>query len=109
MDQANVYDVPREKGLARWDLEELRSPQLWAVAATFGAITMMWTTYNEYVPQFLRGTFGLPALVVLAVLTLDNLLGFFLEPLTGLVSDSTRTRWGRRLPWILVAAPLAVA
>lgn len=87
----------------------LRDPRLWAVALTLGAITMMWTTYNRYVPQFLGGTFGLPATVIVAVLTLDNLLGFFLEPLTGLLSDRSRSRWGKRLPWLLFGAPVAVA
>ncbi|HYN87423.1 MAG TPA: MFS transporter [Ardenticatenaceae bacterium] len=67
---------------------------------------MMWTTYNEYVPEFLQ-SFGLSALVVTAVLTADNALGFFLEPAAGLLSDRTRSRFGRRLPWILIGVPVA--
>lgn len=86
----------------------LRNGSLWAVAITLGAITMMWTTYNEYVPQFLTGTFGLSALVVSLVLTADSALSFFLEPVMGLVSDRTRSRVGKRLPWLLVGVPLAI-
>lgn len=89
-------------------LAELRSASLWAVALTLGAIQMMWTTYNEYVPQFLTGVFGLPTLIVLLVLTSDNLISFFLEPLTGIVSDHTRTALGKRLPLVLVGVPIAV-
>lgn len=89
-------------------LEELRRPTLWAIAVAFGAITMMWTTYNEYVPDFLRTVFGAPALLITLLLTLDNLLGFFLEPLVGLVSDRTRTVWGKRLPWLMAALPIGV-
>lgn len=90
-------------------LATLRSAPLWGVAITLGAITMMWTTYNAYVPQFLTGTFGLSALVVSVVLTADSALSFFLEPVTGLVSDRTRSRVGKRLPWLLVGVPLAVS
>jgi len=87
-------------------LDELRRPTLWAIAVAFGAITMMWTTYNEYVPEFLRTVFGAPALLIALLLTMDNLLGFFLEPLVGLVSDRTRTAWGKRLPWLMLALPI---
>lgn len=87
-------------------LAELRRPALWAIAVVFGAITMMWTTYNEYVPEFLGTTFGVPALVITLLLTLDSVLGFFLEPLIGLVSDRTRTAWGKRLPWLMLALPI---
>lgn len=89
-------------------LEELRRPTLWAIAVAFGAITMMWTTYNEYVPDFLRTVFGAPAILITLLLTLDNLLGFFLEPLVGLVSDRTRTAWGKRLPWLMAALPIGI-
>lgn len=89
-------------------LEELRRPTLWAIAVAFGAITMMWTTYNEYVPDFLQTIFGTPALLITLLLTLDNLLGFFLEPLVGLLSDRTRTAWGKRLPWLMAALPVGV-
>jgi maltose/moltooligosaccharide transporter len=87
-------------------LDELRRPTLWAIAVAFGAITMMWTTYNEYVPDFLRTVFGAPVLLIALLLTMDNLLGFFLEPLVGLVSDRTRTAWGKRLPWLMLALPI---
>ena len=87
---------------------DLRRPTLWAVAFAFGAITMMWTTYNEYVPDFLRDVFQVPAIVITLLLTMDNALAFFLEPLVGLVSDRTRTTWGKRLPWLMVAIPIGV-
>lgn len=86
----------------------LRDPRLWGAAALFGAITLMWTTYNRYVPGLLRDTFGLPALVVIGVLTLDNALGFVLEPLSGAFSDRFGRGQRRRLAWVLIFSPLAV-
>lgn len=87
----------------------LRDPRLWGAALLFGAITLMWTTYNRYVPGFLRETFGLPAVVVVAVLTLDNALGFVLEPLSGAFSDRFGRGQRRRVAWVLIFSPLAVA
>lgn len=43
--------------------------------------------------------------VVLAVvLTASSLLTLVVHPLAGAVSDRTRSRWGRRAPWILAGA-----
>jgi maltose/moltooligosaccharide transporter len=41
-------------------------------------------------------------------MTLDNIAAFFIQPVVGLLSDRTRTRIGRRMPYILGAVPVAV-
>lgn len=40
-------------------------------------------------------------------MTLDNIAGLFIQPAVGAWSDRIRTRIGRRMPFILVGAPLA--
>jgi Na+/melibiose symporter-like transporter len=40
-------------------------------------------------------------------MTLDNIIGIFIQPYIGHLSDHTRTRLGRRLPYILVGTPVA--
>jgi Na+/melibiose symporter-like transporter len=75
--------------------------------------------YNVYVPVYLQagnpafstGTaltlgFGLGAGLVGLWMTLDNILGFILQPIIGAWSDRTRSRWGRRLPFVLATLPL---
>src|SRR4029453_14981642 len=37
-----------------------------------------------------------------------NMINMVVHPWAGVRSDQTWTRWGRRKPWILVGAPLAV-
>ncbi len=83
------------------------------------AAQLMWMLYNNYMPLFLQaggqgfssGTFtlgfGLSATLTGFIMTLDNIAAFFIQPLMGPVSDRTRTRLGRRMPWILAFAPLS--
>jgi MFS family permease len=51
--------------------------------------------------------FGLSAALAGLIMTLDNIAAFFIQPVVGLFSDRTRTRFGRRMPYILVAVPIA--
>ncbi|NWG18124.1 MAG: MFS transporter, partial [Chloroflexi bacterium] len=51
--------------------------------------------------------FGLGAGVAGFIMTLDNIAALFILPLIGVWSDRTRTRIGRRYPYILAAAPVA--
>jgi maltose/moltooligosaccharide transporter len=51
--------------------------------------------------------FGLSATWTGAIMTLDNIAALFILPLIGVWSDRTRTRIGRRYPYILTAAPIA--
>jgi len=87
----------------------------------FLGVSLLWVLYNSYVPIFLQAGnpafdehpgavtvgFGLSAVVAGFIMTLDNIAAFFIQPLVGVLSDRTRTRLGRRIPYILVGAPLA--
>ncbi len=72
----------------------------------FLGISLIWPIFNNFVPIFLKG-FGLSATLVGFVMTWDNYLNMFVQPVVGERSDHTRTRFGRRKPWMLVGAPLA--
>lgn len=43
--------------------------------------------------------------IALVIGTIPQILGFFLVPLISTVSDKTRTRWGRRIPYMMFSAP----
>ncbi len=86
----------------------------------FFGISVMWTLYNAYVPIYLQAGhpnfdahgeagFGLDPGLTGVIMTLDNVVAFFLLPLIGVWSDRTWTRLGRRMPFILVLAPIAIA
>jgi maltose/moltooligosaccharide transporter len=73
----------------------------------FFGISMVWAIYNSYVPVFLARDFGLAAAAVGVVMTFDNIAALFIQPVIGVFSDATRTRLGRRMPYLLVGAPIA--
>jgi MFS family permease len=87
----------------------------------FFGLSVMWKLYNDYVPIFLQAGnptfqmsatangFGLGATLAGFIMTLDNLAGLFLLPIIGVWSDRIWTRWGRRKPFIVVLAPIAIA
>ncbi len=72
----------------------------------FLGISVIWPLFNSLIPPFLEDL-KLPSLVVGFILTWDNLINMFFQPWVGARSDQTRSRWGRRKPWLMVGAPLA--
>lgn len=72
----------------------------------FFGISVIWPIFNNFVPIFLA-EMGLTATLVGFVMTWDNYLNMFVQPIVGERSDRTRTRIGRRKPWMLVGAPVA--
>jgi MFS family permease len=64
--------------------------------------------YDTYVPLFLRRYLGSNTAVG-GIMTLDNLLQLLLIPLISVWSDRTRTRIGRRMPFIVVMLPVSAA
>ena len=72
----------------------------------FAGISVIWPIFNNFVPIFLA-ELGLTATVIGFIMTWDNYLNMFVQPIVGERSDRTRTRLGRRKPWMLVGAPIA--
>ncbi|AEM78513.1 Na+/melibiose symporter [Thermoanaerobacter thermohydrosulfuricus] len=72
----------------------------------FMVISMIWAAYNAYMPIFL-GNFTKSNTLIGFVMSWDNIANLFILPFFGALSDNTRTRIGRRMPYILVSMPLA--
>ena len=71
----------------------------------FFASTLAWSIYNNYVPLILEGFIESTMLIGL-IMVIDNIFGVIFQPLFGKWSDNTRTRFGRRMPFILVCLPI---
>ena len=54
-----------------------------------------------YLLFFLTDVAGLPAGLAGSVLMIGKIFDAINDPIIGLLSDRTQTRWGRRLPWML--------
>ncbi|WFE53316.1 MFS transporter [Micromonospora sp. WMMD1155] len=76
------------------------------IALALFAQESTWNFYDNQVPVLLREHVTSTALVG-ALMGMDNLLGIFVQPWIGNRSDNTRTRWGRRIPYLAVGMPLA--
>lgn len=72
----------------------------------FFGVSVIWATYNAFVPLFLANKFGLEAGWIGFFMTLDNIAALFIQPTVGAWSDRLRTPIGRRMPFILVGAPI---
>jgi len=71
----------------------------------FFASSIAWSVYNSFVPQILAGFIQSTTLIGF-IMTIDNIFGVIFQPLFGTLSDKTRTRFGRRLPYIIVGLPI---
>ena len=73
----------------------------------FLGVSIIWSMYNAYVPVFLKQSFGLPSTVIGLIMTIDNVLAIVVLPFLGALSDRTRSRLGRRRPYILAGSFMA--
>jgi len=72
----------------------------------FFSVSLVWPLYNVYVPIFLRDFLDSQFLINV-VMTLDNILAVSMIPFIASMSDRTHTRFGRRMPYLMVGIPLS--
>jgi Na+/melibiose symporter-like transporter len=97
--------TPQNKEENRMKLDTRRTVR---VGFAFLSICAFWQLYDNVVPLILKFTFGIPDGPSGIVMSIDNVLALFLLPLFGALSDKTKTRLGRRTPYILGGTAAAV-
>ena len=86
----------------------------------FFASSIAWSVYNSFVPQILDKyidqflvlfppEFFKRTALIGFIMTFDNIFGVIFQPLFGRLSDKTRTRFGRRMPYIFIGLPICAA
>ncbi len=78
------------------------------VGMAFFLISAFWQAYDSIIPLILTNHFGLPQSASGAVMSIDNVLAVFLLPIFGALSDKTKTRFGKRTPFIFFGTIVAV-
>ena len=68
-------------------------------------VSMALLPVNLYVLPF-YAELGIPLYAMSALIFAARLSDAFTDPVMGVLTDRTQTRWGRRKPWILVGTPL---
>ncbi len=77
------------------------------VGFAFFLIMAFWQAYDVIVPLILTNHFGLPQVASGAVMSIDNVLAVFLLPLFGSISDKSKSKYGRRTPFILIGTVIS--
>ncbi len=79
------------------------------IGLAFLSITAFWQFYDNEIPRILKYTFNLGETATGAVMAMDNVFALVLLPLFGALSDKSSTRFGKRMPFIIIGTFLSVA
>ncbi|MBI1179543.1 MAG: MFS transporter [Alphaproteobacteria bacterium] len=69
-------------------------------------VMMAVTPLIVFLPNYYTSDLKLDLAAVANVILVTRLLDLLIDPLIGRLSDMTRSRWGRRRPWVLASAPI---
>ena len=86
---------------------KLNYKRTFLIGLAFMSICAFWQMYDNVIPLILKKTFGLDSVVSGAIMAADNVCALFLLPLFGSISDKTQTRFGRRMPFIMIGTAVA--
>ncbi len=90
------------------DEMKLNNKRTILVGLAFLSICSFWQMYDNLVPLILQRTFHMDESFTGVIMASDNILALFLLPLFGGLSDRTRSKLGRRTPYILAGTAGAV-
>lgn len=77
------------------------------VGLAFLSISAFWQLYDFTIPLILRNQFQISDTAAGVVMSLDNIVALFLLPVFGTLSDKVRTRFGRRMPFVVLGTTIA--
>ena len=108
--------------------QKLNYKRTFLIGLGFMACMLLWSIYNSYVPVILKAKFTelfaaeggidafhqrIPALawisvplIVTAIMTIDNIFGVIFQPFFGKKSDGTKSKFGKRMPYIIIGLPI---
>ena len=78
------------------------------VGFAFFLISAFWQAYDAIIPLMLTNKFGLDQTWSGLIMSLDNILALFMLPLFGSLSDKSKSKYGKRTPFIVIGTILAI-
>ena len=70
------------------------------------SIALVTLALLNYTPAFYAAEVGVAMLVLSPLILVSRATDVITDPLVGALSDRTRSRWGRRKPWMLLGVPV---
>ena len=77
------------------------------IGLAFLSISSFWQLYDNVIPLILTNSFKLGDTITGVVMGADNVIALFLLPLFGSLSDKVDTKFGKRMPFIVIGTILA--
>jgi MFS family permease len=90
--------------------EKLDIKKTFIIGLAFLTTGISWSLYNTQVNQQLDIYFSgvlIAGIIVGVLMAIDNMIGVIIQPIMGSISDNTRTKYGRRMPYIIVGVILS--
>jgi GPH family glycoside/pentoside/hexuronide:cation symporter len=89
---------------------KLSQREKWAYGSGDLSFSLITTIVGAYFAIFLTDVVGLPAAVAALAIFIGGTWDYINDPIIGFISDRTRSRWGRRRPFLLFGAiPMMLA
>ena len=85
--------------------KKLNYGKTFLIGTGFFASSLLWSLYNSFIPLILKDFITSTTLIGF-IMTIDNIFGVIFQPVFGAMSDRTHTKIGKRMPYIIIAAPL---
>ena len=83
---------------------KLKLRDIWGYVSGEGATALIMGGMGNFGMLFYTQIFGMRPELVGIALSVATLWDAITDPLMGHISDNTRSRWGRRRPWIFIGA-----
>ncbi|MDR0934736.1 MAG: MFS transporter [Erysipelotrichaceae bacterium] len=94
---------------------KLNYKRTFIIGFAFFGILMLWQIYNNYCPIILTELLGAQLgkssedvqYLVGIIMAMDNVFALFMLPIFGYLSDHTKSKFGKRMPYIILGTVLA--
>lgn len=106
----NAVDLPYEPQMEANKPDILNTKRTIIISFSFLTVLMAWSFFNFKVPLLLDEAIGVNPfkdIIKGVIMALDNLVAVILQPFFGDLSDRTKSKYGRRMPFITMGTVLS--
>ena len=87
-------------------MQKLKRSTLFYYSLTDMPVMMSIFPVMVFIPRFYASDVGVPLALVGTYIFITRVMDVFTDPLMGYISDRTKSRFGRRRPWVALSTPI---